>query len=221
MKLALSGLVCGYGRRPVGPVGDRIWSDAGLHALIGANGAGKSTLIRTLAGLQSPLAGTVHLGAKDVHRMRPAERAQFVSFVASTPPSASGLTAGEVLHLMDASNAERHRALERFGEAGWWNVRLSELSDGQRQRVMLARAFLQDTPWLLLDEPTAFLDAASRTRLFGHLNELAARGKGVVITTHDLHLLRGQPALRTVNVLGKAWRELPTDASISDWESAL
>lgn len=221
MKYVLSGLACGYSGRAVGPVGDRVWPAAGLHALIGANGAGKSTLIRTLAGLQPPVAGTVRLGESDVHRMPPAERAQHVAFVASTPPSASGLTAGEVLELMNGSDAERRQALERFGDASWWDVRLSELSDGQRQRVMLARAFLQNTPWILLDEPTAFLDAASRRQLFSHLNALAARGKGIVLTTHDLHLLHGQPALRSVNALGTQWVELPLHAPISDWESVV
>jgi iron complex transport system ATP-binding protein len=220
MKCVLSGLVCGYSGRPVGPVGDRVWSDAGLHALIGSNGAGKSTLIRTLAGLQPPIAGSVHLGDSDVHRMRPAARAQLVAFVASTPPGGSGLTAGEVLQLMAATDVQRREALERFGDSRWWSVRLSELSDGQRQRVMLARSFLQNTPWILLDEPTAFLDAASRTRLFGHFNELAAQGKGIVLATHDLHLLHGQPALKTVNALGSQWLEVPTDAAVADWEAA-
>ena len=220
MNCVLSGLVCGYSGRAVGPVGDRVWSDAGLHALIGANGAGKSTLIRTLAGLQPPIAGSVRFGDADAHGMRPAARAQLVAFVASTPPGASGLTAGEVLQLMAGTDAERRQALERFGDARWWDTRLSELSDGQRQRVMLARAFLQNTPWILLDEPTAFLDAASRRKLFGHLNELAGLGKGIVLTTHDLHLLHGQPALKSVNALGRQWLELPTDAAVSDWEAA-
>lgn len=210
----------GYGQRAVGPVCDVDLASGKLHAFIGPNGAGKSTLVRTLAGLQRPLSGRVHIGPTDVHLARAAARAERVAFVASTPPAASGLTAGEVLSLMPGTEASHRDALAQMGEAAWWDQRLSELSDGQRQRVMLARAFLQRTPWIVLDEPTAFLDARTRSLLFRHLDALAARGTGIVLTTHDLHLLHGQPHLGSVLAVGTALTALAPDGTVAAWEAA-
>lgn len=216
----LRAVQAGYGRQAVGPVCDVDLAHGKLHAFIGPNGAGKSTVVRTMMGLQRPLSGSVHIGPDDVHALRARERAQRVAFVASTPPAASGLTAGEVLGLMPGTAVEHRAALAQTGEAGWWGVRLSELSDGQRQRVMLARAFLQRTPWIVLDEPTAFLDARSRTLLFEHLNGLADRGIGIVLTTHDLHLLHGQPQLGSVHAFGTELTPLATRGSVAAWEAA-
>lgn len=216
----LKAVQAGYGKRAVGPVCDLDLACGKLHAFIGPNGAGKSTIVRTMTGLQRPLSGSVHIGPDDVHALKPRERAQRVAFVASTPPVASGLTAGEVLGLMPGTEREHRAALVQMGEAGWWGVRLSELSDGQRQRVMLARAFLQQTPWIVLDEPTAFLDARTRTTLFEHLNDLAERGIGIVLTTHDLHLLNGQQQLGSVHAFGTELMPLETSGSVAEWEAA-
>lgn len=212
-------LQAGYGRRAVGPVVELDLAHGKLHAFIGPNGAGKSTLIRTLAGLQRPLNGQVHIGS-DLHAMPAAARAQRVAFVASTPPASTGLTAGEVLALMPSSPDERRAVLNQIGDLAWHDTRLSELSDGQRQRVMIARAFLQRTPWILLDEPTAFLDARTRTELFAQLDAMAASGTGILLTTHDLHLLHRQPQLATVHAVGNALRALSPAASVAEWEAA-
>lgn len=210
----------GYGQKAVGPVCEVDLACGKLHAFIGPNGAGKSTVVRTMIGLQRPLSGSVHIGLDEVHALNARERAQRVAYVASTPPAASGLTAGEVLGLMAGTAREHRAALEQIGEPGWWGVRLSELSDGQRQRVMLARAFLQRTPWIVLDEPTAFLDARTRTMLFEHLNGLAEQGIGIVLTTHDLHLLHGQPQLASVHAFGTELKSLAAEGSVVEWEAA-
>lgn len=216
----LVAMQAGYGRMAVGPVCEVDLACGKLHAFIGPNGAGKSTVVRTMIGLQRPLSGSVRIGLDDVYALKARERAQRVAYVASTPPAASGLTAGEVLGLMAGTAREHRAALEQIGESRWWGVRLSELSDGQRQRVMLARAFLQRTPWIVLDEPTAFLDARTRTMLFEHLNGLAEQGIGIVLTTHDLHLLHGQPQLASVHAFGTELKSLAAEGSVVEWEAA-
>lgn len=215
--MRLEALQCGYGRREVGPPVTADLACGAIHAILGANGAGKSTLVRTVAGLQPAMSGRLRIGEHDVPGLSPRERARRVAFVASTPPAASGLTAGEVLGLMPGTERDHRAALEQLGDLGWWEARLFELSDGQRQRVMLARAFLQDTPWMVLDEPTAFLDAQSRSVLFGLLDGLAIAGRGVVLTTHDLHLLQNMRALGGVYAVGDSWKPLPVEGTVAVW----
>lgn len=152
--------------------------------------------------------------------MTAAERAQRMAYVHSTPPTESGLTTGEVLGLMGGTEEHQRAALERLGCADWWNSRMSELSDGQRQRVMIVRALLQQTPWIALDEPTAFLDARSRTALYVVLDELARAGTGILLATHDLHLLAESQVLHSIHAMGESWRKLPIDAGVKNWESA-
>ena len=219
-SLSASRLQCGYGNRSVGPVCDLNLDAGKIHAFIGANGAGKSTLVRTLAGLQPAIDGCAKIGSQDVHRMKPAMRAELLAFVSSVPPAASGLTAGEVLGLMPGSREEHQAALRDWGDLGWWESYMTDLSDGQRQRVMLARAFLQGSPWVILDEPTAFLDAKSRTTLYRQLHAMAKVGKGIVITTHDLHLLHGQSSLGEVVVVGESLHWMDPTARVTDWEQA-
>lgn len=218
------GLQCGYGRkRPVGPRVSTAWNGQGLHALIGSNGAGKSTLLRTLAGLQPALRGRAELGGRPIAQAGAGERARWFAWVPSTPPRTSGLTVGQTLALIPGTEAEQRRMLATVGEAGWWGQRLSQLSDGQAQRVMLGRALLQNTPWLVLDEPTAFLDARSRTAFHGLLAACcqAPRHLRVMLATHDLHALESHPHLVSVHCVNRtSLATLDVKAGVSQWEAA-
>ena len=172
-----------------------------LICLLGQNGAGKSTLIRTLAGLQPLLAGTVETGGKNLARLPPAERAKQLSMVLTGRVQTGNLTVASIV------------ALGRFPYTNWlgtlqpkdreiveWamhitettsfaNRKLIELSDGESQKVMLARALAQDTPVIILDEPTAHLDLPNRITLMHLLHQLAkTTGKGILLSTHDLDL---------------------------------
>jgi iron complex transport system ATP-binding protein len=182
-----SGLQAGY-RKPVTPVLDARWDTPGLHVLIGRNGAGKSTLLRTAAGLHRPLAGRSSIGGQDVHGTAALERARLVAFLPSTPPRGVGLTVGQVLQLLPGTDAERQAALAATGAEQWWDVPVSRLSDGETQRVMLARVLFQNAAWTVLDEPTAFLDPAAAARVRSILVE-RCRERLVLVSSHDPELI--------------------------------
>lgn len=228
--LALKDLVIGYplGRRktPLGlsaPI-DADWSEPGIHAIIGRNGTGKSTLIRTICGLQSPLSGVAHLQGRSVHQMSAARRSTWMSFVDSTPPRGSGLTTGQTLMLSkpNINESDCRNWLSQLGNPNWWDMRLSELSDGQAQRVMVARAALQSAPWMILDEPTAFLDVPAREDLLDLLGTMVQDGLGLLLTTHDLHLLARSSALSSIHLLNAGGlTPLDPNGIVEDWEMAL
>lgn len=223
--LVLTGVVPGYGKRRglTAPM-DAVFAGSGIHAIIGRNGQGKSTLIRTMAGLQPAMAGRVALGGDSLADLSVAERAERIAFVDSTPPRGSGLTVGEVLMLArpDVGEPACRAWLERIGARDWWSARIAELSDGQAQRVMVARAALQGAKWLILDEPTAFLDVPAREDLMVLLGEMAASGLALMLATHDLHLLANNPQLKSLHLLSPAGLQaLSPTSSVKEWEIAL
>jgi iron complex transport system ATP-binding protein len=211
-SLATVDLAIGYTRPRRAPVvlaeGLRLRLDAGeIVCLLGANGVGKSTLLRTLAGMQRPIAGSVSIGDADVHRLRPRELARRLALVLTDRVSVGVLSAYALVALgrhphtnwagrIDASDHEAvKRAITTVGAQHLAARQVDELSDGERQKVMIARALAQDTPLLILDEITAFLDLPRRVETMALLRDLAHRErKAVLVSTHDLEL-----ALRTAD----------------------
>lgn len=199
-------LAVGYAvpRRPPNIILDHI--QVTLHAgelvcLIGPNGAGKSTLLRTLAGMQPPLHGAVHLLGQDIHSLTPTERARRLSLVLTERVDAGMMTAyalvalgrypytGWMGRLTAADEAAVHQAIQAVGAANLSARYLSELSDGERQKIMIARALAQQPAVMLLDEPTAFLDLPRRAELIGLLRRLARETqRAILLSTHDLDL---------------------------------
>jgi iron complex transport system ATP-binding protein len=170
-----------------------------MVGLIGRNGVGKSTLLRTIGGLIEPIAGDVFSGDKNLRSMSARERAQHFSFVFANRPHNS-LRVEETVALgrfpwlgfLGKSNSMDKRiindAMEKTGVERFRGKPLSQLSDGERQQVMVARALAQSSNVILLDEPTAFLDVANKSRLVKLLRELSDEGKCVLFSTHDLQL---------------------------------
>ncbi|MBL8967812.1 MAG: ABC transporter ATP-binding protein [Spirochaetaceae bacterium] len=169
--------------------------------LLGPNGAGKSTLLRTLAGVQPPLAGDCELGGRPVARLGLAERAELVALVLTEQPSGGWFTVFEIAafgrypytdargRLAESDREAVRASLESVGMAAFAARPFAELSDGEKRKVLVARALAQDTPLVILDEPTVFLDAPSRLELFYLCRRLAREsGKAVVLSTHDVEL---------------------------------
>lgn len=174
-----------------------------LTALLGTNGAGKSTLLRTLAGLQPPLAGDIFWEGNSLASLTPEERAKRLSIVLTVRPETGNLTVREVVALgrlphrqglwgsrNAAADAEAvERAMQLTTTSAWSERPVSRLSDGERQRVFIAKALAQETPLILLDEPTAFLDYPSRVQFFNLLKRLTNEmGKTVLLSSHDVEL---------------------------------
>ena len=141
-----------------------------LTCLLGCNGAGKSTLLRTLAGMQPPLSGRLELMGRPLEAYSAHERSKTIGVVLTDRMQAGGLTVYELValgrqpytgffgRLTSADKALVWRALEEVGMAGKARRYVAELSDGERQKAMIAKVLVQECPLILLDEPTAFLD---------------------------------------------------------------
>lgn len=180
-----------------------------LVCLLGPNGSGKSTLMRTIAGMQPPLSGRVLIGGDDLSRLTPRQRAARLSVVLTDRPNLGLLNGYSLVALGRHPYTDWMGRLSRYDEAVIrWAVEavgaadLAErpvmtLSDGQRQKLMIARALAQESQIILLDEPTAFLDLPRRVEIMRLLRHLAAEtGRAILLSTHDLDL-----ALRTADSL--------------------
>lgn len=172
-----------------------------LIALIGANGIGKSTLLRTLTGIQKPLYGYVFLNGEKISSYNPMELAQQLSIVLTEKLPPSNLTVFELVALgrqpytnwigkltpEDVSKVNEAVELTKIGFLS--QKKHFEISDGQLQKVLIARALAQDTPLIILDEPTTHLDLLHKVSLLKLLKKLALEtNKAILFSTHDLDL---------------------------------
>ena len=201
--LELRSLISGYpGSRGVVVDAVSLKLDAGAFVcVIGRNGAGKSTLMRTISGLQPAIDGTSLLEGNSVPAMSAQERAQAISVVTTDRVSSPGLLARDVIELGrqpytgwhgKLSSDDRDIVLEATHRAGADKLSakpFNSLSDGERQRVMIARALAQSSKIMVLDEITAFLDLPGRVEIMALLRRHARRtGKIVLLSSHDLEL---------------------------------
>ncbi|MCE6993023.1 ABC transporter ATP-binding protein [Dyadobacter sp. CY323] len=180
-----------------------------LVCLLGSNGSGKSTLMRTLAGLQPALEGKVRINGQTLSNLKPENLAQKLSLVLTERVEVGNLAAREVINLgrtpytnwlgkLDDTDKQKiAQAIDDADVSDLLEKRMHQLSDGERQKVMLARALAQDTDLILLDEPTAHLDLPTRIEMMHLLHTLAQKtGKAILLSTHELDL-----ALQTADYL--------------------
>jgi len=217
MSLTTQSLSIGYGARVIAARLNLELRAGELACLVGPNGAGKSTLMRTLAGMQAPLAGQVQIEGEDVHRLPAIELAKRLAIVLTERVEVGNLSAYALAALgrhpytdwrgvlTAHDEAVVRAALMQVGAAPLAARPVNELSDGERQRVMIARALAQEPQVLLLDEPTAFLDLPRRVEVLHLLSTLARERRcAILLSTHDLDL-----ALRVADSL---WLMAPNGA---------
>ena len=172
-----------------------------LTAVLGPNGAGKSTLLRSLMGLQPMLSGQATLEGTELDSLPPRERARRTAVVLTDRIDVGLLTGREVVELgryphqgftsrlTDQEARLIQDTLDQLHAAHLADHRFAEMSDGQRQRILLARALVQEPELLVLDEPSAFLDVGARVDLMALLQTMAAeRTITVIISTHEVEL---------------------------------
>ncbi len=172
-----------------------------LVCLLGPNGIGKSTLLRTLAGLQRPLAGAVSVRGDILSRLSAFDRARLIGVVLPDRIWVGALSARQMValgryahcgwtgRLTPVDFAVVDRAIEAVGAAHLADRDCRELSDGERQKLNLARVLAQEPSLIILDEPTAFLDVSARVELMSLTRRLSReKGTAVVASTHDLEL---------------------------------
>lgn len=190
-----------------------------LTALVGANGVGKSTLLRTMAGFQPPLDGSLTLFDRPLKSYSARQLARQVAVVTAARPIVGGLTVAEVVALgrmpytgltgrLSAFDREAvDKALRRSGANHLADRDFGGLSDGERAKVMMARALAAETPVVLLDEPTAFLDLGAAAHIWTLLTDITRDGTHtVLLSTHDI-----EAALRLADQL---WLLTPQGLSV-------
>ena len=174
-----------------------------LIGLIGDNGVGKSTLLKTLTGYLKPLHGSVLIQGENLESLSFEKKATLISIVTTENIGGFNLTVYDVValgrtpylsmfgKLMPDDIAIIERSLERLGLASLKDTLMEELSDGQRQKVMIAKSLAQETPIILLDEPTAFLDYTSKHKLFEDLKVVSLEEKKlIIVSSHDIDLMQ-------------------------------
>lgn len=205
MVLSITNLDIGFPERLIIPAINASVFRGELVALIGHNGTGKSTLLRTLAGLRKKLGGEVKINGIDTSQMSRREFASLVGYVSTEQVNAPNMKVYDLVALgrfaytnwMGTITGEDKRIVfDSIGKVGLSDLayrNIGELSDGEKQRAMIARVLAQDTSLLIMDEPTAFLDIRNRHEIIHLLQTLASSGeKTVILSTHDLQSAIGE-----------------------------
>ena len=189
----------GFGSRTLLDKVNTSFGKGELTALIGRNGSGKSTLLRAVAGLNRQYSGDIILDGKDIRSLTPDRLARSLAFVTTERTRIPNLRCEDVVAIGRApytnwigrmQEIDRHivsDAIRSVGMEGYAGRTMDTMSDGECQRIMIARALAQDTPVMLLDEPTSFLDMPNRYELVSLLRTLAhEKGKCILFSTHEL-----------------------------------
>ena len=228
--IRLEHISLGYGSRRLLDDASATFEHGTLTALLGRNGAGKSTLLRAIASLGNLDGGTVSLGGDDIKRLHPEQIARLVSSVTTDKVRIPNLTWQDVVALgrapytnwigrmQDIDREIVAEALAAVGMSDFANKTMDAMSDGECQRVMIARALAQQTPIILLDEPTAFLDLPTRHEICSLLHRLAHEdGKTILFSTHDLDIAMSQCDMAAIidspNLIHKPMSDVRDDIS--------
>lgn len=207
--IELKHLTVGYGKKAVLSDIDQTLSAGQMVCLLGANGAGKSTVLRTMAGFQPPLDGKILIDGRNLHSLSPEQRSKTVSVVLTERFEVQYMKVADLVGmgrspytgffgtLGGQDKAIVSEAIEMVGIADLAQRTVDTLSDGERQKAFLAKALAQQTPIILLDEPTAFLDFHAKISTLRLMQKLAHEtDKTILMSTHDVEM-----ALRLSDIL--------------------
>ena len=199
--IELKELTLGYGQRTLLETVNARITGGQLVALLGRNGTGKSTLLRAMMGLEKPQSGEITLQGKNIASLKPEKLARNISFVTTDKVRIANLRCKDVVALgrapytnwigrmQDADREIVAWSLASVGMSDYARRTMDKMSDGECQRIMIARALAQSTPVILLDEPTSFLDLPNRYELCSLLARLAHdEGKCIFFSTHELDI---------------------------------
>jgi len=201
MILSTSNLSIGY-RKKIVQKELNLYSDAGrLICLIGRNGNGKSTLLRTIAGLQPSITGEIFINNKNINQISDNERYTLLSLVLTDRIEVENMTVFELVSLGrypysawngTLSEKDKNIVLNAINQVNMLYLKdkmLNEISDGEKQRAVIAKALAQDTPLVLLDEPTSHLDLSNKIEIMLLLRSLSLKTqKTFILSTHELDL---------------------------------
>lgn len=187
------------------------------YALVGRNGSGKSTLLKTISGQISCQSGTIRIHGQSLAELSHQERAKLVAFVPSRVPEIQYLKAYDFIALgrtpyLNAfgrlHEQDKHaiqETIDLLGISQHAEKYLANLSDGEKQLCAIARALCQETPVIVLDEPTGFLDFRNRGMVIDLLNDLAVQSKkSILFSTHELHLLE-EKKMPVIGITTDGW----------------
>ena len=199
--IEIKDLSIGYSRRTILSGLNAVIPSGTFVVMAGCNGSGKSTLLRTLAGLLPPVSGKIIYDGKDLSSLSIPERSRLLSFVNTEKVRIPGLSCHDLValgrspytgwsgSLSSADESAIEKALSLAGMSSFSSRMLDTMSDGECQMASIARAIAQDTPVILLDEPTAFLDWPNRRKTALLLKRLSTEAhKTVICSTHDLEV---------------------------------
>ncbi|MDL2262612.1 ABC transporter ATP-binding protein [Bacteroidales bacterium OttesenSCG-928-I21] len=198
--LHIENLCIGY-KKPIVDTINLNANEKKLICIIGRNGTGKSTLLNTLSGVTKALSGNIFYNKKNFAKLSLRGRSTMISYVPSKQEYLSNLSVYELValgrspytNIFDKKSIEDKQLIEKnlaeFDLTKLQNKALYEISDGERQRSMICRAIVQQTPIILLDEPTAFLDYYAKQKLLSDLAKLAEENsKCIIFSSHDIEL---------------------------------
>ena len=202
-QIKTDNLTVGYGKTPlINDIALRV-ERGRIVCLVGPNGAGKSTILKTVAGVLAPLSGAVYIGERDMRELSSAERADAMASMLTGQPRTGYMTCFDVVSVgryqftgitgrltkKDVQAVEE--ALASVGASELSDQPFSDLSDGQRQRVLLARALCQEPAFIVLDEPTSYLDIGYKLEFADALKRLVKeKNIGILMSLHELEFVR-------------------------------
>lgn len=232
--IELKNLTTGYGEHIVARSINSIIPEGNLISLLGPNGVGKSTLLRTLCAFQPAISGDIIINGTSLHELTQAQLSRIISVVLTERLDVRAMTVHNLVSLgrspytgfwgrLDEEDERQVRqAIDQVGISELYEREIGTLSDGELQKAMIAKALAQQTPIILLDEPTAFLDFPSKVEMMRMLHRLAHEmNKTIFLSTHDVEMalqLSDQLWLMTAEgVHSGTPDELTADGSLADF----